>query len=83
MRTETNGALTVVRDNNGDVVLATSYDTCLLASKDGVVVFNATKYSSTTSRHQGKVRAMCDNVVIVRDCDQGIDAQQLLQCAGL
>lgn len=85
MKTKTNGALTTVCDNNGHVVLATSYDTCLLASKGGITVLNVTKYSTTTTRHQNKVRCMpmCDDGVIVRECPQGADADSLLQCAGL
>lgn len=85
MKTEKQGNLTTLCDNDGHVVSATSYDTCLLVCKSGIVVLNATKYSVTTSKHQGKVRGMpmSGDVVIVRDCPRGADSYTLLQCAGL
>lgn len=85
MKTTKQGNFTTVCDNNGQMVLATSYDTCLLARKGAAVVLNDTKYSVTTSRHQNKLAGMLDasNVLIVRDCPEGIDSETLLKHAGV
>ena len=91
MKTTTAGNLTTVCDNGGQVVLATSYDTCLLASKGGIVVLNVTKYSHTTTCHQGVVEGMLAsykaysilNILRVDDCPRGADCGDLLTLAGL
>ena len=85
MKTKTNGNLTTVCDNDGNVVLATSYDTCLLVRQGDTTVLNVTKYSHTTTCHQSVVRGMilADTILRVDDCPRGVDGAELLTLAGL
>lgn len=68
MKTQRNGALVQQRDDDGSIIEATSYDTCIVAiatSKEkSEYIFNATKYSSTTSRHQANVFSRIDSTLM-------------------
>ncbi len=88
MKTKTNGNLTTVCDNDGNVVLATSYDTCLLVRQGDTTVLNVTKYSHTTTCHQSVVERMLQQheyhvILRVDDCPRGVDCAELLTLAGL
>jgi hypothetical protein len=51
------GNLILEHDRSGRLIQATSYSAALFArSPDGVGVLNVTKYSTTTSKHQGLVK---------------------------
>jgi spermidine synthase len=76
--------LQIRRFDNGKLYTARSYDTCIAVFRsDGVYVFNATKYSATTTRHQNKVRAeiIANGIVPVINVPRGADIATLLNLA--
>jgi hypothetical protein len=95
MKTQRNGALTQQLADDGSIIEAKSYDTCIVTIATGAkseYIFNATKYSSTTSRQQSKVLAKItatltlwgekDGIVKVTNAPRGVSASELRALAG-
>ena len=82
-KTKRNGALEMVLDDNGHLVVANSYSTCLVARRDdGRYVLNGTKYSVTSSRHFNKALGhipVSASAVRVVDVQRGASSEDLLR----
>jgi len=56
MKIKIHGQAVLIHDNEGKLLQAFSYDTCLAArSPKGTAIVNVTSFSVTTSKHQSKV----------------------------
>ena len=74
------GNLTILL-KDGVMLQAASYGTCIAVRlADGAYVFNATKYSQTTTRHQNVVAKLVDSqnwITSVFDAHPGIQPHEL------